>query len=62
MLWNKQEFIISAGNRTRAIQPAARRYTDRAIPAPLKQRGMHNTAQIVLQGPVKDPLFIRYNV
>jgi hypothetical protein len=33
-LWRREK-SCTAGNRTRAVQPVARRYTDWAIPAPL---------------------------
>jgi hypothetical protein len=40
MLWSREKFPALAGNRTSAIQPVARCYTDKAIPCQGKNISM----------------------
>jgi hypothetical protein len=34
-LWSREKSLSPNGNRNQALQPVARQYTDRAIPAPV---------------------------
>jgi hypothetical protein len=48
-LRSRKKTLALAGNRISAVHPAAYRYTDRAIPDPLKE----NTSLVEMEGQVK---------